>query len=253
MQITLYVDKLIINTNGQDFNLDNLFSGVTKEEPNIAPISSEKNEVDNMEKLKENLLKIAEENKENIVDNKSNNSNNVVSMAQFKKRKTSKKRSTFSIKRKELFLEVMKELTKQPSDCFKKSTIMTEINSKIYDNKYLRDKITQSYYLEGVMENAGLHWDPTIDDPNAHNPESLNSVRIMAKLCLDTYLEMYDACGNLSFLLDDKNLDDETRENYYKGYNLLYSCVDYVFSQDIKTLIEDGKIKKVNYSVYALV
>lgn len=241
MQITLYVDKLIINTNGQDFNLGNLFSGVTKEEPNIAPISSEKNEADNMEK-----------HKENIVDNKSNNSNEVP-MDQFKKRKSSKKRSNFSIKRKELFLEVMKELTKQPSDSFKKSTIITEINSKIYDIKYLRDKIIESYYLEGVMENAKFHWDPTIDDPNAHNPKSLNSVRIMAKLYLDTYLEMYDACGNLSFLSDDKNLNAETRENYCKGYNLLYSCVDYVFSQDIKTLIEDGKIKKVDYSVYALV
>lgn len=64
-------------------------------------------------------------------------------------------------------------------------------------------------------------------------------------------LKKYDECGDLSFM-SDPSLDEETKNNFFKGYKTFYNCVDYVFSQDISTLVSDGKIKRVEYGVYSL-
>lgn len=234
----IYIDKLIINTNSESFDLNNLISEKKKE----STVSSEKAEPTDTKEL------LVEENKNNDIEKKPNN---VVSMASFRKEKGSKKRSNISILRKELFIEVMNDLTKQPSDYIKKCEIISEITSRVHDNKELRDVVINSYDKEGVLSNSDYGWNSFIIDPEAKIPDSFEYTKVMAKLCLDEYLKKYDECGNLSFM-SDPNLDEETKNNFFKGHKTFYNCVDYVFSQDISTLVSDGKIKRVEYGVYSL-
>lgn len=172
-------------------------------------------------------------------------------MAQIKRRKLSRKKS-ITLVREELFLETMNELTKQPSDSIKKEYIVEGIIPKLLKHLALRNKIILNYDKDPILNHAGFYWDGTLHDPDAKNPESLKSVIVTSKLYLDFFLEKYDECGDLSFLTDN-DIDDDIKEYYVIGYKMFAGCVSYEIQQDITSLSNSGKIKRVSYGHYSLI